>query len=75
MTPATLKVYVAAISAGNALIGDVSVGRHPLVSCFMQDARRLRTFRPIQVPSWDLSIVLEGLSGHPFEPLDSVSVK
>ncbi len=33
MTPTTLKVYVAAISA---LIGDVSVGCHPLVSCFMK---------------------------------------
>ncbi len=74
MTPATLKVYVAAISAGHALIGGVSVGHHPLVSRFMQGSRRLRPFRPTQVPSWDLSIVLEGLSGHPFEPLESVSL-
>jgi hypothetical protein len=29
----------------------------------------------MRVPSWDLSVVLEGLSGHPFEPLESVSVK
>ncbi len=34
MTPATLKVYVAAILAGHALVGDVSMGRHPLVSWF-----------------------------------------
>ncbi|KAL0166316.1 hypothetical protein M9458_038160, partial [Cirrhinus mrigala] len=26
-------------------------------------------------PSWDLSIVLEGLAGHPFEPLESVPEK
>ncbi len=56
-------------------VGDVSVGRHPLVSRFMQGARRLRPFHSLRVPSWDLSIVLEGLSGHPFEYLESVSVK
>ncbi len=75
VTPVTLKVYVAAISVWHALIGDVSVGRHPLVSRFMQGARRIRPFRPIWVPSWDLSIVLEGLLCPPFEPLESMSVK
>ncbi len=75
MTPATLKVYAAAISAGHALMGDVSMGPHPLVSRFMRGARRLRPFRPTRIPSWDLSVILDGLSGHPFETLESVSVK
>ncbi len=75
VTPATLKVYVVAIFAGHALVGDVSVGHHPLVSRFMQGARRLKPFRPIRVPSWNLLIVMEGLLGHPFEPFESVSVK
>ncbi len=56
-------------------MGDVSMGRHPLVSRFMRGARRLRPFFLTQVPSWDLSVILDGLSGHPFEPLESVSVK
>ncbi len=34
--PATLKVYVVAISANHAFIDSVSVGRHPLVSRFIQ---------------------------------------
>ncbi|XP_042583419.1 uncharacterized protein LOC109076134 [Cyprinus carpio] len=76
VTPATLKVYVAAISAEHALVGGVSVGRHPLVSCFMQGSRWLRPFNlPARVPSWDLSIVLEDLKGHSFKPLESVSEK
>ncbi len=75
VTPATLKVYVVAIFAGYALVGDVSVGHHPLVSRFMQGARRLKPFRLIRVPSWNLLIVMEGLLGHPFKPLESVSIK
>ena len=75
VTPATLKVYVAAISANHVYMDGASVGRHPLVSRFLQGARRLRPFRPVRVPSWDLSIVLQGLSGHPFEPLETVPDK
>ncbi len=75
ITPATLKVYVAAISANHTYIDGVSVGRHPLVSRFMQGSWRLRPFRPARVASWDLSIVLQGLSGHPFEPLETVTEK
>ncbi len=56
-------------------MGDVSMGRHPLVSRFMRGARRLRPFCLTQVPSWDLSVILDGLSGHPFEPLESVSIQ
>ncbi len=72
---AILKVYVAAISANHAYIDGVSVGLHPLVSRFMQGSRRLRPFHPARVPTWDLSVVLQGLSGHPFEPLETVTEK
>lgn len=65
---ANLRVYVAAISAEHVPMGGVSVGHQPLVSHFMQGLRPLRPFRLAQVPLWDLSIVLEGLSDHPFEP-------
>ncbi len=49
------------------------MGRHRLVSAFMRGARRLRPVRPTAVPSWDLSVVLEGLVTAPFEPLESAS--
>ncbi len=39
----------------------------------MRGARRLRPVRPTAVPSWDLSVVLEGLVTAPFEPLESAS--
>ncbi len=46
------------------------IGWSPL---FMRGARRLRPVRPTAVPSWDLSVVLEGLVTAPFEPLESAS--
>ncbi len=39
----------------------------------MRGVRRLRPVRPTAVPSWDLSVVLEGLVTAPFEPLESAS--
>ncbi len=39
----------------------------------MRGVRRLRPVRPTAVPSWDLSVVLEGLVMAPFEPLESAS--
>ncbi len=68
----TLRVYVAAIAAQREL-DEIPLGRHRLVSAFMRGARRLRPVRPMAVPSWDLSIVLEGLVTAPFEPLESAS--
>ncbi len=66
----TLRVYVAAIAARREL-DEIPLGRHQLVSAFMRGARRLRPVRPTAVPSWDLSVVLEGLVTAPFEPLES----
>ena len=71
----TIKVYLAAISACHVGIGDKPVGQHPLVGRFMKGARRkLPVSRPL-VPLWDLSVVLDGLSRHPFEPLEAVGMK
>ncbi len=68
----TLRVYVVAIAARREL-DEIPVGRHRMVSAFMRGARRLRPVRPTAVPSWDLSVVLEGLVTAPFEPLESAS--
>ncbi len=68
----TLRVYVAAIAAWREL-DEIPLGRHRMVSAFMRGARRLRPVRPTAVPSWDLSVILEGLVTAPFEPLESAS--
>ncbi len=68
----TLRVYVAAIAARREL-DEIPLGRHQMVSAFMRGVRRLRPVRPTAVPSWDLSVVLEGLVTAPFEPLESAS--
>ncbi len=68
----TLRVYVAAIAARREL-DEIPLGRHWMVSAFMRGVRRLRPVRPTAVPSWDLSVVLEGLVTAPFEPLESAS--
>ncbi len=66
----TLRVYVAAIAARREL-DEIPLGRHRMVSAFMHSVRRLRPTRPTAVPSWDLSVVLEGLVMAPFKPLES----
>ncbi len=68
----TLRVYVAALAARREL-GEIPLGRHRMVSAFMRGVRRLRPVRPTAVPSWDLSVILEGLVTAPFEPLESAS--
>ncbi len=67
----TLRVYVAAIAARREL-DEISLGRHPVVF-FMHGVRWLRPARPMAVPSWDLSVVLEDLVMAPFMPLESAS--
>ncbi len=66
----SLRVYVAAIAARREL-DKIPLGRHRMVSAFMRGVRRLRPVHPTAVPSWDLSVVLEGLVTAPFEPLES----
>ncbi len=66
----TLRFYIAAIAAWREL-DEIPLGRHRMVSAFMHGVRRLRPVRPIAVPSWDLSVVLEDLVAARFEPLDS----
>ncbi len=66
----TLRVYVAAIAARREL-DEIPLGRHRMVFAFMRGVRRLSPTRPTAVPSWDLSVVLEGLVTATFEPLES----
>ncbi len=75
LSPSTLKVYVAAITAHLDAVDGWSLGKHDLIVRFLRGARRLNPPRPPLVSSWDLSIVLAGLQRGPFEPLDSVELK
>ncbi len=52
-------------------LDEVPLGRHRMISAFMRGVRWLRPTRPMAVPSWDLSVILEGLVTAPFEPLES----
>lgn len=71
----TIKVHLAAISACHVGFEGSTVGQHPLIRRFMKGARRSLPVVRRTVPEWDLSMVLEALSQHPFEPLDSISLK
>ncbi len=75
LSPSTLKVYVAAITAHHDAVDGRSLGKHDLIVRFLKGARRMNPSRPPLVPSWELSIVLAGLQRGPFEPLDSVELK
>ncbi|KAI2648193.1 ORF V: Enzymatic polyprotein [Labeo rohita] len=67
LSPSTLKVYVAAISAHHDPIEGKSVGKHDLVIRFLRGARRLNPPRP--------PLLLTALRQAPFEPLHSVELK
>ena len=75
LSPSTLKVHTAAISAYHDHIDGKSVGQHDLVVRFLRGARRLNPPRPPSIPSWDLALVLRALQIAPFEPLQSAGLK
>ncbi|KAI2662397.1 ORF V: Enzymatic polyprotein [Labeo rohita] len=75
LSPSTLKVYVAAIAAYHDAVDGTSLGKHQLIERFLRGARRVNPPRPHPIPSWDLSVALQGLREAPFEPLVSVELK
>ncbi len=66
---------MAAISAYHIPLGGMSMRKDPLISCFLHGTLRLRPAARTRVPTWDLAIVLQGLSLAPFEPLEEVPAK
>jgi hypothetical protein len=68
-------VYVAALAAYHTPLGGVSLGRHPLITPFLQGTLRLRPAVCRRVPAWDMAVVLEGLSLALFEPIEDVPEK
>lgn len=74
-SPATLRVYVAALAAYRAPTEGVSLGAHKLVVAFMKGAQRLHPRPRTDCASWDLHTVLNGLCSPPFEPLEQAEIK
>ncbi len=64
-----------AISAYHIPLGETSLGKDPLLSRFLHGTLRLRPAARTRVTTWDLAIVLQGLSMAPFEPLEKVPAK
>ncbi len=64
-----------AISAYHMPLGGISLGRDPLVSRFLRGTLMLKPAARTMVPTWDLAIVLQGLSLPLFEPLEEVPAK
>ena len=61
----TLRVYTAAISVFHETVGDLSVGKPPMVSQFLKGVNHLRPGRSLRAPSWDLPLVLKSLTHMP----------
>ena len=75
LSPSTLGVYIAAISARHVLVDGRTVGSHRLVCRYLKGAVRTRPPRVARVPSWDLPLVLEAMCSPPFEPLERADLK
>ncbi len=57
----TLKVYVAAIAAYHAPLGGQSMVRHPLVTCFLRGALRLRPLAREAYAKWWIRMLFHSL--------------
>ncbi len=73
LSPSTLKVYVAAISAHHDPLEGKSVGKRDLVVRFLRGASRLNPHRPPSLPSWDLALVLRALLTSPLSLCSQLS--
>lgn len=74
LTPSTIKVYAAAISASHVRVEGRTIGSHPLVARFLKGSLRLRPPQRNRVPPWDLLLVLRALCRAPFEPLQTTEL-
>ncbi|XP_040271711.1 uncharacterized protein LOC120989032 [Bufo bufo] len=71
LRPSTLKVQVSALSS----FYDCSLASHRWIRRFFRAVSRLRPSLKSRAPTWDLNIVLEGLTKPPFVPLSEISLK
>lgn len=74
LAPNTLCRQVAMISLILTCSSLKSLAQHPLIRCFLRGAANLCPPVLHRYPTWDLSIVLNSLTGSPYEPLRMASL-
>ncbi|XP_069582064.1 uncharacterized protein [Ranitomeya imitator] len=67
----TLKVQVSALGA----LYSHNVAGNRWIARFISACQRSEPVQIPQMPPWDINLVLEALTGHPFEPLDLAHIK
>ncbi|XP_073413338.1 uncharacterized protein [Dendrobates tinctorius] len=67
----TLKVQVSALGA---LYGH-NIAGNKWISLFIAACERITPVHIPTIPTWDLNLVLDALTGEPFEPIDTISLK
>ena len=50
-----------------------TIRSHPIIEALLKKSKKLHQLRPVRVPRWDLSIVLDYLNSDRFEPLEDKS--
>lgn len=70
----SLRVYLAAISAHHRLVDSHSVFSHPLTKKFLKGLARSYPVLRRPTPSWELPLVLQKLTGKPFEPMATAAI-
>ncbi len=69
-----MKVYMDAIITFHAHVENRPIGRNYLIIRFLKGARRLNPPRSSTLPTWDLALELDVLTGSMFEPIKSASL-
>lgn len=69
--PATLKVQVSALSS----LFNQKLPNHAWIIWFIKEKKKMTPLRNMNIPSWDLFLVLNAMSKGPFEPNESISTK
>ena len=71
----TIRGYVAAIGAYHSQYHEKSLGKVVYIRDFLKGVFRLRPPIKDVVPTWELSVVLQALMEHPFEPPETATLK
>lgn len=74
-SPATLKVFLAALSAQWDPMGPVSIGANRLVVAFLEGAMWLKPPAWVVYTQWYLLVVLYSLCSAPYEPMDQADIR
>ncbi|XP_069612715.1 ankyrin repeat and SAM domain-containing protein 1A isoform X8 [Ranitomeya imitator] len=71
LSVSTLKVQMAALGA----LYNHNIAANPWIIRFVKAVTRSKPLVAPKVPSWDLNLVLSALTGPPFEPIETISIK